>query len=139
MNYQAEKIIKTVSGALIWLALVFSLTLSAAALPTSLVVSWSIPTTYVDGVALPESEITGFDVYLVKDGSTTYAKWSAGTTAEYKHPVAGPGEYCFYLVTVTKDNGKSDNSETVCHTVTEQPTTTNAKPSPPTAIIITAE
>lgn len=112
--------------------------LGAAALPESLVVSWVIPSTYEDGVELPQSEITGFDIYVIKDGEKSYAAWFPwpAANAEYTHAVDGVGEYCFYLITVSKSNGKSEPSETACIMIDEKPTSTNAKPNPPSGLKI---
>lgn len=114
-------------------------TLSAHSLPNALIVSWEIPTTYEDGVELDQTNITGFDIYLIKDGVKEYAKWfewNETAVAEYSHAITGAGEYCFYLVTVSKDNGKSAASETVCLNVEDKPPTTNARPAPPSGLKI---
>jgi len=89
---------------------------------------------------MPKAQITGFDIYVSKDdGEPQYAKWFAfGADAEpkYIHAIDGVGKYCFTLITVSKDNGKSQSSDEACYIVIDTGPVTGFKPKPPTNVDI---
>jgi len=108
--------------------------------PNALVVTWDIPTSFEDGTAMPKAQITGFDIYVSKDdGEPKYAKWfafGADSEPKYIHAIDGVGKYCFTLITVSKDNGKSQSSDEACYIVIDTGPVTGFKPKPPTNVDI---
>lgn len=122
------------------LVLAFFLARNVLSTPNALVVTWDIPTTYEDGTAMPKAQITGFDIYVSKDDNeSTYAAWfkySTDTEAKYTHNIDGVGKYCFTLITVSKDNGKSQSSDEACYIVVETGPVTGFKPSAPSNVDI---
>lgn len=104
-------------------------------IPNSLVITWQIPTTYENGEALPAEQITGFDIYVTKDDNPeTYEKWfpfKPGTETKHIYNVDGVGKYCFQLVTVSKENGKSERSPAECYIVIETGPVVGFRPDAP--------
>lgn len=122
------------------LVLAFFLARNVLSTPNALVVTWDIPTTYEDGTAMPKAQITGFDIYVSKDDKApSYAAWfkyNADTDAKYTYTIDGVGKYCFTLITVSKDNGKSQSSDEACYIVIDTGPVTGFKPKPPTNVDI---
>jgi len=89
---------------------------------------------------MPKAQITGFDIYVSKDdGEPEYAKWfafDADVEPKYIHDIDGVGKYCFTLITVSKDNGKSQSSDEACYIVIDTGPVTGFKPKPPTNVDI---
>lgn len=118
---------------------IFSAALVACAQAQDLKITWEPPTKHEDGELLDQATITGYDLYQKVDGGErVYTAWVPEGN-EYVVDVE-KGEACFQLVTVTKDAGKSEPSEWVCHTIETEvvPPPVTGKPCAPGDIKVEA-
>lgn len=86
----------------------------------SLNLSWSIPSTRVSGVALPLSELSGYEIYYVPDGSSaagTTVAIAGGSVASYRLTNLAPGTYSFAISALDSGGVKSPLSGVVVVTV----------------------
>ena len=97
-------------GLMVLCVMVFAITASAATL------SWTGPTTYTDGTAIPTTKTK---TYTAKSSGSATGPWtSEGTTTSTSRTVSGPaaGETMHYTVSVNVDGIDSVNATPVSKT-----------------------
>lgn len=77
--------------------------------------TWTNPTAYTDGTAIPAGALQGTNLYRQLDGSAWqgYAGVAAPATV-FVDPTPGPGSTCYYATTVGTDGLESGASNTLC-------------------------
>lgn len=107
-------------------ALVISAAFSTAAMAAEL--SWVLPTTRVNGVALQPSELAGVKIY--KQGAA--AAIATVPTSQLTYTVPDCTSAIYYATAVDTGGLESTNSNTAANT----PLAVNCAPKPPTAVQI---